>query len=1037
MLYPKNQSEKLDRELFKMPTSEYRAAPFWSWNCELKPEILMKEIEYMKQMGFGGFHMHPRVGLATPYLSDEFMDMVKMCVNKAKQEKMLAWLYDEDKWPSGFAGGLNTKDIESREKCLVFGKIPYNDDTLVLDEDKAIAGDDLPKSKYYFVRCYDVELNSEGYMTSYKTIGVDEKAEHTKYFAYVEYTQPSTWYNGQAYADTLSKPVIENFVKLTHERYKAVIGDEFGKTVPAIFTDEPQFKRKRAFNYPTDERPGIMPYTTDLNDTYKAAYGIDLIDHLPEIFFDKPDGEVSRVRYYYHDHISERFASAFADTVGKWCDDNGIKLTGHMMQEPSLLSQTAAIGDCMRSYRGFALPGIDMLSDHHELSTAKQCESAVHQYGREGMTSELYGVTNWHYDFKGHKLQGDWQAALGVTVRVPHLYWASMKGEAKRDYPASIGHQSPWYKEYGYIENHFARVNTAMTRGKPHVKIGLFHPVESYWLCYGPSSLSDYERSERQRHYYETLNWLLFATLDFDIICESLLPSQFAGTDGGFCVGQMKYDTVIVAGLKTIRSTSLDALEQYQKAGGHIVFMGEIPTYVDAEKSDRATKFAEKCTKISWSTKELYEQCDRDRDISIRELDGSLTKNLIYQMRDDGDDRYVFVSHVVEPMYYRYESFPIKGYNITLTGEWKLTYMNTLTGEMTEMAAGYENGNTLFTWETGCLGSLLIHMEPGRREQGAVLETESFNTEEYFTDSATFTLEEPNVLVLDHPSFSVDGGEMQPADEILRVDDKIRIQTGTRRRTAGMVQPWLTPFDKNPQHTVTLKYDIDSDIEYDGAQLALESSEYATVTLNGVKADMTDVGWYVDEDAIRKIDLPHIARGRNTLTVEYRFGDITQLERMYILGDFGVEVHGSMFKLVKLADKLGFGSITSQTLPFYGGNLTYHMTYTGSGKKTIDVARFSGTALSVAVDGKRLDGMIAFPPQRISLGELSEGTHTIDITFYGNRTNTFGSFHDTDPKPSWQGPDRWRTNGRFFSYEYLLRDQGILTAPRLLSNIEK
>ena len=56
--------------------------------------------------------------------------------------------------------------------------------------------------------------------------------------------------------------------------------------------------------------------------------------------------------------------------------------------------------------------------------------------------SELYGVTSWSFDFRRHKLQGDWQAALGITLRVPHLSWVSMKGEAKRDYPASINYQS-------------------------------------------------------------------------------------------------------------------------------------------------------------------------------------------------------------------------------------------------------------------------------------------------------------------------------------------------------------------------------------------------------------------------------------------------------------------------------------------------------------------------------------------------------------------------------------------------------------------
>ena len=104
MLYKKNVSESLDKELFANPTSEYRGAPFWAWNCRLNKEALLRQIEYLKEMGFGGFHMHSRTGMATEYLSDEFMDLIDACAEKAEKEEMLAWLYDEDRWPSGAAG---------------------------------------------------------------------------------------------------------------------------------------------------------------------------------------------------------------------------------------------------------------------------------------------------------------------------------------------------------------------------------------------------------------------------------------------------------------------------------------------------------------------------------------------------------------------------------------------------------------------------------------------------------------------------------------------------------------------------------------------------------------------------------------------------------------------------------------------------------------------------------------------------------------------------------------------------------------------
>ena len=128
MLYKKNSEKQLSKELFENPTSEYRGAPFWSWNSQLDKDELLEQIEIFKEMGLGGFHMHVRTGLVTPYLSDEYMDIIKGCVEKAKEENMLSWLYDEDRWPSGFAGGLVTENPEYRSRFLVFSSRNYDEE---------------------------------------------------------------------------------------------------------------------------------------------------------------------------------------------------------------------------------------------------------------------------------------------------------------------------------------------------------------------------------------------------------------------------------------------------------------------------------------------------------------------------------------------------------------------------------------------------------------------------------------------------------------------------------------------------------------------------------------------------------------------------------------------------------------------------------------------------------------------------------------------------------------------------------------------
>lgn len=124
MMYQKSKEESLTRELFQNPTNEYRGAPFWAWNQALSPEVLVRHIDYFKEMGIGGFHMHCRTGLDTPYMGEEYKECVRACVEKAKAEGMYAYLYDEDRWPSGAAGGKVTKDVEYRSRYLVFTPFP-------------------------------------------------------------------------------------------------------------------------------------------------------------------------------------------------------------------------------------------------------------------------------------------------------------------------------------------------------------------------------------------------------------------------------------------------------------------------------------------------------------------------------------------------------------------------------------------------------------------------------------------------------------------------------------------------------------------------------------------------------------------------------------------------------------------------------------------------------------------------------------------------------------------------------------------------
>ncbi len=1021
MLYKKNTEKALDKELFKNPTCEYRGTPFWALNSHLTKEELCRQIDVFKEMGLGGFHLHVRTGLENEYLGEEYMNLIKDTVVKAKDEEMLAWLYDEDRWPSGAAGGLVTKDEKYRGRCLLF--TPYREAKNYSVNTSRSEGGRSGKGK--LIACYDVVLDNEGFLSSYKKISEDDEAEGTKWYALLEVHTPSSWYNNQTYIDTLNCEAIKKFIEITHEKYKAKVGDEFDKTIPAIFTDEPQFTRKKVLNNSFDKMDITMPWTDKVPELYKKMYGEDILDTLPEVFWDKPGSAPSLHRYRYHDFIAELFASAFADTIGSWCDENGIALTGHMMEEPTLYSQTAALGEAMRSYRSFRLPGIDMLCNRHEYTTAKQVQSAVHQYGYEGMLSELYGVTGWDCDFRTYKHQGDWQACMGVTIRVPHLSWYAMKGEAKRDYPASIHYQSPWYKKYNLIEDHFARVNTALTRGKPVVKVGVIHPVESFWLHWGPNDKSAVFRESLDERFFNVIRWLLEGSVDFDYISESLLPSLCSEGSAPLKVGEMEYDAIIVPGCETLRKTTLERLEQFRDKGGKLIFMGDAPSLVDAVPCGDAKELFDKSEKVDFSRAALLSTLEDVRTLTIRYADGRLTDNYIYQLREDNDCKWLFICCAREPDNKHVDYG--KDIQIILNGTFSPEIYDTAKGEIYPIKAEYVSGKTIIRYHIFGYDSILLRLGDGTTEcteAQHIPETAG----EVLGGEYEFELSEKNILLLDMAEWKIDDDEKySPKEEVLRLDNLIRERLGMTKRGGRVVQPWVLG-NKPKDHKATLKFTFSSEIDYEGAVLALEDADIAEVIFNGREITEREDGYYVDI-SIGKMKLGNIVRGENILEITLPFGETANLENVFILGDFGVRLTGVAATVTALPEKIGFGSLLEQGFPFFSGAITYKLKATSKDNAlTVTASNYMGALIEVSVDGE-IKGDIIYPPYTLEIKDVPDGEHEIGLKLYTHRYNSFGPIHLVNVNQRWHGPTAWRSDGINWSYEYTFKTVGILKAP--------
>lgn len=1037
MLYKKS-NEKFSPQLFAKPAHEYRAAPFWAWNTKIEKDTIRKQIDMLYDMGMGGFHIHVRTGLQTEYLSREFLDDVRYALEYAKKKGMKTYLYDEDRWPSGACGGRVVKDTpEYKCKYLVITPYPeFRNDSKGGTIGSVTFGQD-PERK--LLKCYDIILDNNGYLESSKIVGKDQSVTGIKWYVYLNETTADGWFNNETYIDTLNPKAAESFIEKTHEVYKREFENEFSVNIPSIFTDEPQFVHKNTLSFAAEEKDVILPWTSDFPESFQRKYDINVWDILPEVIWNRRGKKISEYRYYYHDHICERFVTGYMDVISTWCEKNHLLCTGHVLHEQTLESQTQALGEAMRCYRNMQLPGIDILCNNYEYNTVKQAQSIVHQKGIEGMTSELYGVTGWNFDFRGFKLQGDWQAALGVTLRVPHLTWMTMEGEAKRDYPPCIGYQSPWWEKYHLLEDYFARINVALTRGKPVVKVGVIHPIESYWVNWGPTDQSVQEREELEQNFADLTEWLLFGLIDFDFISESCLDGQREKSQPR-SVGRMRYEAIIVPPCTILRNTTVKWLENFAGSGGQVIFLGKAPDLINGKNLSQISDIYDRGAQISCRQSDVLNILETYRMIDIRRTDGSRENRLICQIRKDGDAFWIFIATGRKP-----ESPDIdtqEKLKITVKGRYQITELNPYNGQINVIDnLSYKNGKTSFNRIWYMHDSLLLRLEPitgnilGKNEVSTYpKELKKWKLVRKFYNTVGIVLNEPNVLLLDRAEYSLNGGKYESEQEILRIDNACREKLGIPLRKKHIVQPYLV---KNKEYTdyVDLRFNIESELDLYNVELALERSNEKTVIVNDTLLDKDITGWYVDE-CIQKIRIPELKKGKNQIVIREKIGERTNMEWCYLLGMFGVKVLGTERILTEKVSKLGFGNIVTQGLPYYSGNVSYLLdVMLEEGKRYfVRVPSYRGALISVKVDGQYA-GDIICSPYILKLPELPAGMHSIQFELYGNRSNGFGQIHHEQTMPYYQSPDSWRSTGDFWCDEYRLKDIGILKSPELYEEV--
>ncbi|MFH1477659.1 MAG: glycosyl hydrolase [Verrucomicrobiota bacterium] len=1024
---------------FMNPDSRYRGKPFWAWNGKLEESELRRQLNVMKEMGLGGAFMHSRVGLATDYLSDEWFRLVRACADQCRKNGMEAWMYDEDRWPSGAAGGLVTKNPRYRMRLLKMTS--------------ADAADYKSEGGELVVFIAKMQGNTLISYRKAKSARNPDAEKGEKILAFkVQLEDNSPWYNGFTYLDTMSDVAVKQFIKLTHAAYAKNCKQDFGKLMPGIFTDEPNYGMLSA-----GPNTSKIPWTGKLLKTFKKLYGYDLTDKLPEVIFRLNGAEFSKARHDYFETCTHLFTNNFGRQIYEWCARNKVTFTGHVLSEESLPSQTRVVGTAMRFYEYMQAPGIDILcsqgltragSPKPEYLTAKQCSSVLDQFGRKWMLSELYGCTGWHFTFAEHKAVGDWQAALGVNLRCQHLAWYTMEGEAKRDYPASISFHSPWWRDYPVVENYFARVNYMLTQGRAVRDVAVIHPIESAWGV-ADRQLFDCdwdfpiakEGAQQQPamalddNLKKVQQILLEEHFDFEYVDEDILARHGQVKNGRFNLVKSSYSTVVVPPAYTLRQSTCEMLAKFAEAGGNVIFVEPTPAYINAEKCGVINAIIAKCTKVGLDRAEIVQALSKDkhiRKIVVKTADGKEYNPCLYMLRQDKHGRtIVFICHTLQDS----DSGEI---TVEIPADGVVQERDAITGDIYAAAAQKTSAGVKVKTILYGYGSRLFVVDP-QTDASLKKRAGSKESRRQKIECGVMNIfrDEPNAFPLDVPEYSLNGGEWKKSKDILKVDDAIRDFTKWARRGGAMCQPWTQKETAESKKIILgLRYTFAiEDIPAGPCHLVMERPEKFSVVLNGcmLKHDKGE-GWWID-NSFQKLLVPArvLCQGQNELLLTTRYGQKDNLEAIYFTGEFGFKwVNGTNPVITKMPATLKIGDWCEQGFPCYSSAITYSMELdinADPGKKIVlEVPDWKGALVRVHVNGRKA-GNIAWKPYEVEITNfVVNGKNKVAIEVVGTRRNLLGPLHLNVKYPNWTGPDQYKQT-EDWTDEYVRFPYGLMGEP--------
>ncbi len=960
------------RAQFASPAREFSTGPLWTWNDMLTEAQVRQSLRDLAAQQIRQVWVHPRPGLLTPYLGEDWFLMWAASLDEARKLDMNVWIYDENSYPSGFAGGLVPEALpDSRNASLRAKETPEppspDADTIAIFK---ISGDIFADVT---ARLRAGEDPGAGpFLTIYRVLA-----------------DSTPWFGGKWYVDLLKPGVTEKFLEVTLEPYRQRFGAEFGKRIPGVFTDEPNLFVPRG-----------LPWTDDLPQRFEERWGHPLIENLPCLF--RPIGDWRHIRHHFFQLVLELFIERWAKPYHDYCERHGLEFTGHYWEHG--WPNVAHGPDSMAMYAWHQRPAIDILFNQYREDTnaqfgnvraVRELASVANQTGAGRTLCELYGAAGWDLRLEDMKRIGDWVYALGVNTLNEHISPVTIRGARKRDHPQTFTPHEPWWDAYHTLASYFTRLSLALSAGIQRNDILILEPTTTAWLHqpdFDPSRKESLDRLGTE--FFELLMSLERAQIPYDLGSEDILARMGAADDGALRVGRAAYATLVIPpSTENLNAKTIDLLTAFVASGGALIACGEPPPLVDGQPSDAAAILSKS---RGWQRAQpsdlpglLATRCQTP--LSIRRAPGD--PGVLFQHRRhlDGGELLFLINTSLQDA--SQGSVEAKG----LCG---VECWDPHTGRIAPAPFVPGDNSVTATFEIPPCGSLLLFFTADKR-QPAGAPTGDWRPIAPITPMAARRLM-PNVLTLDFADVTANGVTQKAAYCPAAADFVFRqfgLHGNPSHRGVQLRDEWLKrEFPPQSGFEATYHFHIQGEPPK-RLRAIVERADLYAIECNGKPVRrVPGESWL--EPAFHAIDIAAAATpGENSLTLRARPLTLYhELEPAYILGDFTLREADSGFSLCAAPPELPDPTQpwNASGLPLYGHDVAYAQTFRieeSAGRYRVEIPAWHGSVARVRANGKMV-GHVGWPPYALDITDhIRTGENAIEVIVSGTLKNPLGPHH--------------------------------------------